>query len=69
MLALFSAGFDPAELPVGQREWFDHELCYTLHEIDLFYFTESTPESSRDLIIGTFSRDRMGREGMVEIDL
>ena len=67
VVALFGEGFDAAAVPATLRQWFDHELCRQLHEIDLFTMQETTPLPVRTLILETFGRDRKRQESSVEV--
>jgi hypothetical protein len=69
ILAIFAAGFDAAILPRELLAWFDHELCHQVHEIDLFYLTESLDTATMDLVMDTFRYNRAGEETMIEVQL
>lgn len=67
MLAQFASGFDLASIAPELRPWIDHELCRSLHEIDVFLCKEDTPPSVMALLLETFGRNRAGEEAIVEV--
>lgn len=69
ILALFAQTFDPANVPSPWRHWFDHALCREIHEIDLFWVTDSLPSEALQMVIETFGRDRNGQESILEVIL
>ena len=69
ILALFGAGFDLTTVPPEQRHWFDHEMCRSIHEMDLFFLTEAAPPEVLAMTLDTFGRDRSGQKSIVEITL
>lgn len=67
ILALFDKTFDPAHVPSESRHWFDHALCREIHEIDLFWVTDSLPPDALGMVVDTFGRDRSGQESILEV--
>jgi hypothetical protein len=69
ILALFAIGFDPANLPASEQHWFEHEVCYQIHEIDLYFMTETTTPEVFTFLLEGFRYNRTGEENMVEVEI
>lgn len=67
ILVQLASDFDLASAPEHLRPWLDHELCRTLHEMDLFVCKENTPDTVLALLLDTFGKDRSGEETIVEV--
>jgi len=69
VLALFALGFDPGQLPASEQHWFEHEICYQVHEIDLYFMTEATTPEVFAFLLEGFRYNRAGEENMVEVEI
>ena len=69
-LAVMAAGFTTTNLTLPHLEVFQHDTCWLLYQIDVFWVTEAVPNEHMNAMLDVFSRDREGApQPIIEVTL